>query len=44
MTRISNSQCQDWGNPSIINNITEINANILFTTVIGFLIIITTNR
>ena len=44
MTRISNSQCQNWGNPSIINNITEINANILFTTVIGFLIIISTNR
>jgi hypothetical protein len=44
MTRISNSQCQDWGNPSVINNITEINTNILLTTVIGFLIVISTNR
>tara|TARA_B100001093_G_scaffold511226_1_gene578654 strand:+ start:1105 stop:1866 length:762 start_codon:yes stop_codon:yes gene_type:complete len=44
ITRISNSQCRDWGSPTLINNITEININILFTTVIGFLIVISTNR
>lgn len=44
MTRISNSQCRDWGSPTLINNITEINTNILLTTVIGFLIVISTNR
>lgn len=44
MTRISNSQCKNWDNPTLINNITEINTNILFTTIIGFLIIISTNH
>ena len=44
MTRISNSQCRDWSSPTLINNITEINTNILLTTIIGFLIVISTNR
>ena len=44
MTRISNSKCRDWDNPSLINNITEINTNILITTIIGFLIVISTNH
>ena len=44
MTRISNSQCRDWASPTLINNITEINTNILITTIIGFLIVISTNH
>ena len=43
--RVLINQCNDWGdNVSSINNITEINTNIVVTTLIGALIVISFNH